>query len=203
VSALLLVSTMATAGCGSDSSSEGTGGTGGTTSATGGSSGCTGGGSGEPVTTVSGCKALNALTEEEFTQLCNDTYAYFGNGISAETTCKWKGVAFATSSSAPTVEQLQENCRTKESSCLADAAAVWSNNPGCNEFPEDCTATVAQWATCIQDETTNFNQQVSGLPGCDSFTKDYWDPVWAISSAELLPSCSFCASLYPPAPQTP
>jgi len=172
VGALLFASTVATAGCGSDSVSEGTGGTGGTSSGMGGTSSgmggttdCTGGASAEPVTTVSGCKALNALTPDEFTRVCNDTYAYFGSAISAETTCKWKGVAFATSSSAPTEEQLQENCRTKETACLADPSAVWSNNPGCDEFPEDCTATVADWATCITDEATDFIQQVNGLPG--------------------------------------
>jgi hypothetical protein len=38
---------------------------------------------------------------------------------------------------------------------------------------------------------------VGGLPGCDAFTKDYWDPVWAITGAERLTSCAFDESLYP------
>jgi hypothetical protein len=228
VSAMVLVSTMATAGCSGSDSSEGTGGTGGSASNTGGSASntggsasntggsasntggsasntggsadCTGGASGEPVTTLSGCKVLNALTSEEFTQLCNETYAYFGSGITPATICKWKGVLFATQSSAPTEEKLRQNCTSKESPCLDDPGATWAS-PSCSEFPEDCTATVADYATCIRDEAAALTQSVSGLPGCDTFTSDYWTPVWDIVGADQPESCTFCAGLYPPDPR--
>ena len=119
MSALLLASTMAAAGCtssvaatgsggstgsggatssggssssggavssGGSSSSGGTAGTGGTagrggTVGSGGSSTGGGAGGGSSVTTLSGSKPLGTLTPTEATQLCDDTYTYFGQAI--------------------------------------------------------------------------------------------------------------------------
>jgi hypothetical protein len=47
----------------------------------------------------------------EATQLCNDAYAYFGHAISRATSCKWKGLAYAISSSAPTDHPDRERTR--------------------------------------------------------------------------------------------
>src|SRR5450759_1196942 len=94
----------AVAKCGS-SSSGGAVGTGGTSS------------SGTSVTTLSGTKALNALTTADATQLCKDTYAYFGKTISMVTACKYKGLSYATSSSAPSDSQFQQVCTDHEATC--------------------------------------------------------------------------------------
>src|ERR1035437_10279859 len=137
-SAVVLASTMATAGCGSSTGGGGTGGTGGSSSSggvvgTGGSSssgGQAGGGAsgGASVTHLSGTKALNALTAAEATKLCDDTYAYFGSAIPQSTACKWKALSYATSSSPPTQDKLRSNCTSKETGCqAADPSAVWPN----------------------------------------------------------------------------
>jgi hypothetical protein len=174
-------------------------GTGGT-STSGGSGG--GGSSGTSVTTVSGANALNALTADEATRLCDDTYAYFASAIPQATSCKWKGLAYATSSSAPTDEKLKSNCTTKETSCLGAAPSeVWPN-PGCNDLPKTCTATVAEYSACISDEVAGFIKTVDGLSSCADFTKDGTTAIWDVMGAEPVASCSSltakCADLsYP------
>ncbi len=244
-SAIVLVSTMAIAGCnnsnggggggsGGASSSGGTtsaGGTGGTagsggTSSTGGktgsggttasggnpsggtstggtsSGGGSGGSSGNSVTTLSGTKTIGSLSTDEATQLCDDTYGYFRSAIPQATACKWKGLAYATSSSAPTEEKLRSNCSTKQTSCLAaEPSAVWPN-PGCAPVSSTCTATVADYATCIADEVAGFNQTVGGLPACADFTMDGTSAIWDVMGADLPASCTSlnnkCPELYPP-----
>ena len=243
VTAMVLVSAMATAGCsggggaGGSSSAGGAGGTGGSSSsggttgsgssssggtngsgacictggagglggssssggsATGGSSGSGGtGAGGGSVTTLSGTKTIQALTTAEATQLCDDTYAYFGSAIPHATACKWAGVAFAASSSAPTQEVLTNNCTTHETSCPI-------SNPGCSDLPSTCKATVAEYSACISDEVAVFIQAVSGLPDCDTITRAALEPVNAAMSADPPASCASlsdkCPDLYPPTP---
>jgi hypothetical protein len=155
------------------------------------------------VTNLPGTKVLSALTTDEATQLCKDTYAYFGKAISPATTCKWKGVYFATQSSAPTEEKLRQNCTSKETPCLADPGATWAT-PNCPDPPSsDCTATIADYSTCIRDQAAAFIQNVSTLPGCDAFTSAYWTPVWNILSADQPVSCQFCDGWYPADPRNP
>jgi hypothetical protein len=151
---------------------------------------------------VSGANALNALTADEATRLCDDTYAYFASAIPQATSCKWKGLAYATSSSAPTDEKLKSNCTTKETSCLGAAPSeVWPN-PGCNDLPTTCTATVAEYSACISDEVAGFIKTVDGLSSCADFTTDGTTAIWDVMGAEPVASCSSltakCADLsYP------
>lgn len=216
VSAMVLVWTMAIAGCnkssggggggtGGGSSAGGTTGTGGGSSTggtvgTGGSSssgGQAGGGAGGggSVTTLSDTKVLNALTPADATQLCNDTYAYYLSAATPGVICKWKGLYFATQSSAPTEEKLRSNCTSQETPCLADPSATWAS-ASCNDFPSDCTKTVADYSACIKDYTAWLTQKVSELPDCDTFTSASWNPVWAIVSADPPASCMFCTDTY-------
>jgi hypothetical protein len=226
LSATVLASTMATAGCGSSSSSDETGGTGASSStggaagtggststggavgtggstSTGGSQAGVGGSGGDSFTTLSGTTALSALTQEEATQLCDEAYAYYGSAISTETFCKWKGLSFATSSSAPTEEQLRANCADKENRCLADPAAALADNSGCNSFPADCAATVADYCACVRDQAATFTQTVAGISNCDALTSEGTNAVWDALGAAPLASCTFsdtCPGLYPPNP---
>ena len=185
-SAMVLVSTMVTAACSSSSSSGGTGGTsssggsvgtGGTSSSggtvgTGGSSdsggtvGTGGSSSGATaVTTLNDGLALKALTTADAAQLCKDTYAYFGKTIPMATACKYKGLSYATSSSAPSDSQFQQVCKDHEATCTQAGSGVGSaTDPGCSALPSTCTATVAQYSACISDEVVTFNQGVSGPP---------------------------------------
>ena len=102
---------MAVAGCGSNGSAAGTGGS----SASGGTVGSGGSsGSGGAVTNLGASTALNALTSPDVSQLCKDTYSYFGKNIPMATACKYKGLAYATSSSAPSDSQFQQVCKEHE-----------------------------------------------------------------------------------------
>jgi hypothetical protein len=184
--------------------------TGGSAATTGGSgaaaggSGAAGGSSSGAVTTLAETKALNALTTAEAAQLCSDTYAYFANAVGGATSCKWKGVYYATQSSAPTQAQLTQNCLNQETPCLSNPGAVWAN-PNCPDLPTDCTATVAQYSTCIKDEAATFTQSVAAIPDCDTFTNANWQPVWDIVAANPPASCEFCSAsgYYPVNPATP
>jgi len=208
----MALATMAAASC---SSGGGTGATGGTTggagntgsagtSAGGTSAGGTGGGGGggSAVTTIGGTTAVNALTPTQVMQLCNDTYAYFGSAIPKATTCKWKGLSYAASSSAPSDAQVQTNCTSKETSC--QGTDPWADNLGCNEIPSTCTATVAEYSACISDEVAAFIQTVGGLKTCAMLTRADTPALFEIMAAPLPASCmslmNKCADLYPPGP---
>jgi len=194
VTAMVLAAAMTAGGCGGGSGgSAGAGGTGGADAST-----------GTAVTSLSGARALNALTTAEANQLCNDTYGYFASAIPQGTECKWKGLSYAASSSAPSQTVLQQNCTTQENACLqADGGA--SSNPGCGDIPPDCTATVAQYSTCISDEVSAFSQTVGGLPSCATLTSAGTGAIFDAQTGGTPPaSCASlsnaCPALYPPSP---
>ena len=162
-----------------------------------------GGGTGSSVTTINGTKALNALTPTEVTQLCDDTYAYFGTAIPKATTCRWRGLAYGASSSAPTDAQLQTSCTNKETSCLG-SADPWADNLGCNDLPATCTATVAQYSACISDEVTAFIQLVNGFPMCSALVRSNASEILNAIAGAPPASCASlmntCPELSPPGP---
>jgi hypothetical protein len=220
LSVTLLAATMGVASCADyGASNDATGGTGaGTGGAVGTSGGATGtggstsggatgtGGAGEdPITTLSGTTTLSALTADQATQLCTDSYAYYYfTGITKETVCKWRGLSYATSSSAPTVEKLRSNCTSKEDPCLADPAAAVASNPGCSSFPANCAATVAEYSTCIKALATSFTATVAAIEECAVLTNGDagTGAVFAAQGATSPASCTFptCSGLYPPNP---
>jgi hypothetical protein len=206
----VVFASVAIAACSSDDSTGSTGGgagSGGTvgtggSSNSGGAAGSDGGGS--SVTTVSGTKAVNALAAAEVTQLCNDTYAYFGTAIPKATTCKWKGLSYAASSSAPSQTVLQQNCTNQQNACQ-QGGDPWANNPGCNAIPSSCAATVAQYSACISDEVAAFSQLVDQFPMCAALTlSDSAAINNALGSGMMPASCTSladaCPDLTPPTP---
>ena len=203
VSGLVLAATMVIAGCGSNSSGGGAGGTGGSSSSggtvsTGGSSGSGGTGSGGAggggsVTNLSGTKGLGALTPTEGTQLCSDAYAYFTSTISRATLCKAKGLSYGISSSAPNDSVLQKSCTTQETACLQ----ATPNSPSCQDIAKDCTATVSLYSSCITDQATAFTQTASGLASCAKVTNNDLAPVWAFMTGDLPASCTSLITLCP------
>jgi hypothetical protein len=159
----------------------------------------------DPVTTIDDTTVLSTFTDAEATQLCDDIWAYFESTIGTETFCKWRGLSYATSSSAHSEEQLRANCTGTESTCLADPAAAWAGNPGCSAPSADCAATVADYSTCIRDVAADFIQTVGGMPTCDMFTTGDGGTslVWDFKAADRLPSCNLtnCTTLWPPDPK--
>ena len=75
----------------------------------------------------------------------------------------------AASSSSRTQDDLQKGCALAENGGLQSDAGAFAN-PGCGDIPKTCTATVAQYATCIGDEGATFEQTVNGLPECNVAT---------------------------------
>jgi hypothetical protein len=217
VNALLLASSMVTTGCGSTTGGGGAAGAGGTSNTGGavgtggrssaGGAGGTGGTSsnGTSVTTLGDTKSLNALSAAEITQLCKDTYAYFGKAVPMATACQYKGLSFATSSSAPSDSQFQQICRDQETTCTQAGTGLGSaDNPGCSDIPSSCTATVAQYSACVSDELVAFNQGMIGLPSCATATSAVISAVWRVMAPTPPASCDSlsvtCPELSPPNP---
>ncbi len=213
MTAVLLASLLMAGACSSTSNNGGAGGSSGTgvgggnnATGAGGSSGGTGGSSGTSVTSVSSTKTISALSAGEATQLCNDTYSYFDTAIPRAAACKWNGLSRAASSSSRTQDDLQKGCALAENSCLQSDAGAFAN-PGCGDLPKNCTATVAQYATCIADEVAAFNQTVNGLPECNVVTLADTSPIFdALSGGTPPASCvslgDACAALVIPSPFT-
>jgi hypothetical protein len=167
-----------------------------------GNGGSGGVGGGTSPTALNDSKLLNALSTAEAVQLCDETYTHFGTAIPKEAACKWRGLVYATSSSPPTEAKLRQNCTTKESACLAlEASKIWLN-PGCGEIPASCTATVAEYFACMDDEVAEFNQKVLGFPACDTFTTAGTTAIWDAQGSPPPGDCASlgkkCPDLYPP-----
>jgi hypothetical protein len=63
--------------------------------------------------------------------------------------------------------------------------------PSCGDLPSTCTATVADYSTCINDQAAAYNQVVPGLAGCATVTRADLAAVWAFMTDESLPaSCT-------------
>ena len=197
-SALVLVSTMAAAGC-----SEGGGGTtgtagsgGGTTGTAGGAGGTTGtggSGGGGSVTTISSSRTLGSLTAAESDQLCNDTKAYFMAAISKTNSCKFSALSNAASTSAPNDTVLQTNCTSMETSCNASATMGPGTSTSCFPPAATCTATVAQYSACISDEAALLNQSATTLPSCAAVRLADITPIFG--AVEALYQATGCMAL--------
>lgn len=203
--ATVLVAAVSAAGCseggasggtaggssgGATTSTGGTAATGGSVSSGGASTGGAGGAGG--VTSLSGGKLLSELTPAEATQLCSEAYAYLGTAISPAVLCKASGLTYTISSSAPTDAVMRENCARQETDCLNAAPYV----PDCAPIPSPCTATVAQYATCVADQAATYNSTVDTIPDCAEVSSQdkaaIWDFVAALpaSCSSLSPVCS-------------
>lgn len=180
------------AGAGGSSGSGGGGGSG-TSGGT-----ANGGAAGAPagsVTTLSESKTIGSLTADEGTQLCNDTYTYFGTATPKAVACKWVGLAYAASSSSPTEEKLRQNCSGHETDC--QSTVPWAMNNGCGGWPMTCTATVGAYSTCIKAEIAAFTQRVNGLPSCDTLTLQTTSGVSDAMSAALPADCDALTNMCP------
>jgi hypothetical protein len=175
--------------------SSGSGGGGGSGTTGGSASAGAGGAPAGSVTALSESKTIGSLSAEEGTQLCNDTYAYFGTATPKAVACKWAGLAYAASSSSPTEEKLRQNCSGHETSC--QDTVPWAMNSGCSPWPMTCMATVGAYSSCIKAEISAFTQRVNGLPGCDTLTSQTTAGVFDAMSAALPSECDALTAMCP------
>jgi hypothetical protein len=216
--ALVFASTLVVVACSSDSGSKGetagSGGSAGATGSSGGSAGTTGssggsaggGGSataatgpasactatqgGTAVTSLCADAPLNTLTQAEASKLCSDTGAYATTAIGKPGGCKYVGIVAAASSSAPTEAALQAACSAREASCTQGASMGPGGNTNCSAVPATCTATVAQYSSCIMNEVTVFDQGANALVSCSMLTNGNLGTAYDVPNAAAeAPDC--------------
>jgi hypothetical protein len=169
-------STAATGGNGGHAQTTGQGGAG--NSATGGhgatSTGGTSGGGTFTTSVPSGTK-LTSLTPAQGMQLCNDLNTYF-QGTLTPVLCKESGVEAAVFlqafQSAATDAQLQMACQQAYNDCLNPDGGATTTTGNCDPSsePATCQATVGDLKTCVDDQTTAYQQLSASLPSCSSLT---------------------------------
>ena len=192
---------VANSGCGNKAGAGAAGGA----SAGGGPSGAGAGGSSGmvgSVTPLNESSTLGSLSPTDSAKLCSDTYAYFGRGISQSTLCKWAGLTYGVSSSAPSDSQLEQNCASQEAACEKAGPAAAS----CSALPADCSATVGQYNACIADEVNALSSGVAALPACATVTLNDLAGVWTLITGDPPASCASltnaCPTLELPAPHS-
>ena len=197
---LLAASLLVAAGC---SSSNGAGGVGGSTGGGAGGSSGTGGsasvdaGGGTAITTIMGGKTLGSLTAAQGTQLCNDTSAYFVRNITRAQACKFGALTFSVSSSAPTDADLRLGCTNTETSCNQSDASTGIAIM-CSSIPASCTATVAQYSTCVVDQAALYKTNLAALPACSALTRTDFDKIiMSLPNASPPGSCEALMSACP------
>jgi hypothetical protein len=155
------------------------------------------------VTHLSGTETVGSLSTTDATQLCDDTYAYFGKALSQSDLCKWAGLTHGVSSLASSDATLQESCKTQENSCLQAGAVVAK----CDTIPADCDVTVSVFSACITAQAQAFNEAVNGLPGCATVALSDLPGVWAYGTADLPATCTAitekCPTFNLPTPRPP
>ena len=203
---LVAASMLVVAGC--SSSSNGASGVGGSTgggvggSGAGGSNGAGGSasadsGGGTAVTPIMGSKTLGSLTPAQTTQLCNDASAYFGRNITKAQACKFGALTFSVSSSAPTDADLRLGCTNTEASCNQSDAATGIAIM-CSAIPASCAATVAQYSTCVVDQSALYKTNLAALPACAALTRADFDRITtSLPNASPPASCEALMSSCP------
>jgi hypothetical protein len=175
------------------------------TSAPNGSGGSGGGGTAK-VTTLAGTKVFKDLTDAEVTQLCNDTLAYFGSSIPSADRCKWAGLQASSSSSPVSDAMMQMICTTHQNRCSAPDAGTGNSSICFSSIDSSCTATIAQYAACIADETAGFSAIVKTFPACSAVKVDDIPSIMATEGQPPPASCTAftnaCNALDVPNPLT-
>lgn len=141
-----------------------------------------GAGSGAPfTTTVTPDKPLVSLTGGESSTLCADVNRFASKETFKADSCRIDAViasglaAFFLSTA--TDAELRAECSQTYSQCLSSAvdagtgSASSVSNMACGTVPANCTATVAELGTCLNDETAQLHGIASAFPDCSSLTR--------------------------------
>jgi len=186
--------TSDSAGSGGTVSSAGSSGMGGSSSspATVSASGCTMTEGGTAVTGLCADAPLNALTQTQQLQLCSDTGAYAAGVIDRAVGCKYVAIVASASASAPTEAEMRVVCAAREMACNQDASIMGAGAlTQCSGVPASCTATVAQYSTCVMDEAVVFEQGATALVSCSMLTLGDISTLYAIPmTATNAPGCT-------------
>jgi hypothetical protein len=141
--------------------------------------GCGGGGAGGTLkfmTTLPATTPLGQITFAQLPTICGDIDGYRGQLASDATfrpvLCKYAGIQAAASTVGPnaTDAQVQQACITAASTCESAPPRPFALL-GCSVTPPaTCTATVAQYAACLEDSVAAAEASVATIPTCTSLT---------------------------------
>jgi hypothetical protein len=152
-------------------------------------------------------KQLGSLSDAESQQFCKDLEAY-GAKYAAETkdtTCQFSAVTSAAFTfalnSAATDAELQQACKSTYDACLKAPSQTKST---CSKPSAQCTATVAEFETCMSDAANGFDEMIASLPTCASINRDSFKTnTGTPTTQKSTPACDAmqqkCAELSPTA----
>jgi hypothetical protein len=137
--------------------------------------GCGGGGtSGGPetfTTSVPADQPLGGLSDDELTQLCADGHQFASDADVQKDNCRLAGYLSAAFSVAfqpdATDSDLRKLCSDSYDQCIASG----SQTQPCNRPPANCTATVGEYVTCINDQAEAQHAFVATIPACKTLTR--------------------------------
>jgi hypothetical protein len=154
--------------------------TGFTVGACGGSEQPKGGSPSGPFSTgIAGTKTLGSLTDSEMQTLCAANAAFARTVMTPEMACRAGAIGFAgLSGMSPTATdaQIQQTCAMIYGMCMAggpSGGAPATADAGANTCAKPdatCTATVAEYETCMNDSKTAMQQAMSSAPACEALT---------------------------------
>jgi hypothetical protein len=131
-------------------------------------------------------KPLGTVTPSEAQAICTATQMWTNQAITSDkqqqVTCRVTSNAIAALSARPAVmgappvtdAQLQMTCQTAYDTCImrpAPAPAPSTAAPTCQAFPASCTATVAEYETCLNDVPPFLDMTLAMLPTCQTLTR--------------------------------
>jgi hypothetical protein len=127
------------------------------------------------MTAVPGTTPLGQLTQAQFGTLCGDVATY-RSLLAADPSfravyCAFGGITAATRAAGPsaTDADVQQACSAAASSCMSAPQQPFTL--ACEvTVSATCTATVAQYTTCLDDSVAAAEVSVAAIPSCDSLT---------------------------------
>jgi hypothetical protein len=142
---------------------------------------------------IPGGTQFDQLSSAQVQTFCNEVDAFdtsSGQDMDAlEITCLFGGLIAAELSAAPqTNASVQAACTTAYNQCLAGATSTFSC-PSTAALA-GCTATVSEYAACLNDATKIEVQTIQSLPTCADLTvADLVTSSGTVSATPLPPSC--------------
>ena len=196
----LLVGLLGAVGCGGNSegpsqmmSAQGgalaTGGSGGVSGD--GKGGGAAGGATNFVSSLPGGLILGALSDAQIQQLCEEAGRYYtalGSALQ-EGACRSAGISAALIAKAATDAEVRESCQGSYASCIAQP--IGTSSLDCNDRPDsNCSASVAEYAACLDDSSEALRTQLNGLPSCQSLTAASLPALAAGGAPGASPACA-------------
>ena len=189
------------------SGNPGTAGSGGGSSAGSGSSmaGASNSSTGTFSSGLPGDKVLGTLTDDESAALCKKISDSFADGTTVaksveDFTCRFSSILSALFMTPATDAALQAQCKSMYDTCIAGPS---TSTETCKKPDATCTATVAEYDACVNDQLKALSQLGNILPTCDKITLASASTLLTGSGTETPASCQTVETKCPSAPTPP